>query len=250
MYRNRGISQYWKKNKLFIFLLKKNISCGIYIIERENMKYKKYLEDRVYWAIDENEKRIQYPLLEASLSRIWKHVSTPDGTFGVVSAFDHKNKTLEENLERHEELRRKLKFLRLGFFEQFAEYTYDDSGETHKEYSFFIPYITFEGIIDIGRKYQQESVIFKDATRFGLFDCQTKEQSMSFAKKDKNGQIYTTDSKVLKDAYSALIKANDKHRIRIAYIAENHPATYANHICSQKLGRKTLYDWVIIENTL
>ena len=67
MYRNRGISQYWKKNKLFIFLLKKNISCGIYIIERENMKYKKYLEDRVYWAIDENEKRIQYPLLEASL---------------------------------------------------------------------------------------------------------------------------------------------------------------------------------------
>ena len=45
MYRNRGISQYWKKNKLFIFLLKKNISCGIYIIERENMKYKKYLEE-------------------------------------------------------------------------------------------------------------------------------------------------------------------------------------------------------------
>jgi hypothetical protein len=148
------------------------------------------------------------PVNEASLSRVWQHI-TKDTPFGVVSAFRFELSE-EENLKRHEALKKKAREMGYGFIEQRGGYTYSDeaAGEkTFEERSLFIPGVDLEDLTKLGEEFGQETVIYKDATRFDLVNCATGETVISFA---KNGSVFTFDKEDLKNAWSQLLKTNSK----------------------------------------
>lgn len=148
---------------------------------------------------------------ESSLSRIWQHIQS-DKNFAVISAYSNKLSD-EENEEKHEQLRSELK-KKHGFIEQKSGYSYfNDTKENTvvNEKSFFIPKITKQESIDLGKKYNQETIIFKDKNEFSLIIPDTGEVVKSF-NKDPNKSI-TFDKETVRDAYSQLVKSKNKNNI-------------------------------------
>lgn len=158
-------------------------------------------------------------LQESSLSRIWQHINNGD-TFAVISAYAS-NLSEEKNLERHEKLRDDIKSLRLGYIEQKSGYTYFETGEIIQEKSFFIPEITLAVALGLGRKYNQETIIFKNNDRFVLIRPDNKQVEMTFSKRTdmdkKSERPLTFEPEVLKYAYSSLLKANENNKAPYAF---------------------------------
>jgi hypothetical protein len=160
---------------------------------------------------------------ESSHSRIIQHIEN-DKSFAVISAFekDHSN---SENLKAHEQLIADVRKLNLGYIEQSSGYTYSNkAGESRRveEMSLFIPEIDYKAALNLAIKYNQESFLFKSKDKgFVLIYARDgidsegnhfkKEQiGLKFkTEKNKEGKI-TFNPEVLKYAYSALIKANNK----------------------------------------
>ncbi len=163
--------------------------------------------------------------LESSLSRIWQHLQS-NKTFGVVSAFVLEYSE-DENLKRHEQLRSRIKSLKLGYIEQNSGYSYTpykDAPEDERifvdEKSFFIPLITKNDIMKLGKDFLQESILFKDDNDFTLIftDHRFGQVDMYFS---REGENFTFDKQSIKYAYSALIKGHKNNiDIKFAYIAE------------------------------
>jgi hypothetical protein len=157
-------------------------------------------------------------LIEASLSRIWQHIQNGK-TFAVISAY-RGNYTEEENRKRHNQLKTDVRALGHGFIEQKSGYTYTDplSGEEGgaEEKSLFIPNISKADAVALGRKYTQESILWKDDSRFVLlFIADGSEKSFATT---SNGCM-TFDANRVKDAYSELIKSKRKNsKIKFSFI--------------------------------
>jgi hypothetical protein len=184
-------------------------------------------------------------LSESSWSRIIQHIES-DATFAVISAFtsaneDGKVTSKEENINNHSNLKKDVRALGYGYIEQDSGYTYEtkekeENGEGERtlvrEKSLFIPEINFEKAIALGLKYKQESILFKDGKKFALIYCRdgidrdgnpykkydvgmTFKMNVSRIEKDgettSKGQL-TFDPRVLKYAYSSLIRANKVQR--------------------------------------
>ena len=169
-------------------------------------------------------------LNESSLSRIIQHIER-DTSFAIISAY-RKELSEEENRVRHNELRGKIRELKHGYIEQNSGYTDVGTQAIANEMSFFIPNITYREAMKLGADYQQESVLFKDPTRFIL--VYTKdftdidgnshhigEIGMDFKfGKSPDGKI-TFDPAVLKYAFSQLIRANHSQKgIQYAMVSE------------------------------
>ncbi len=159
-------------------------------------------------------------LSESSLSRVWQHINN-DKSFGVISAFRETNDDAT-NKNLHKSLIDDVKSLNLGYIQQKSGYTYSSSDGDGRveEISLFIPNISLEDIIKLGKKYNQESILFKDATQFVLVDCNSKSIILNFSKKTsgKNGNDFITfKPEVLKYAYSQLIKSNKNSKKPFAF---------------------------------
>lgn len=103
------------------------------------------------------------PLVEAKLSRIWQYVEDPKKTFGIVSASRSELPDTENN-QRYTELKRKVREMGLGFIEMKGGWT--EAGITSEELSLFIPKISREKIMSLGKQYGQYSVMYKDEDEF------------------------------------------------------------------------------------
>lgn len=162
-------------------------------------------------------------ILESSLSRIWQHITNGD-TFAVISAFRGMN-TDSENLKLHNQLKSDVRGMGLGFIEQKSGYTYSnpDTGEdgTVDEMSLFIPKITLAQSVKLGRKYNQESILFKDNDRFVLIDCKSGSVDLTF-KKATSDRPLTFQPDVLKYAFSQLNKGNKNNKIKYAFKTEGY----------------------------
>ena len=160
-------------------------------------------------------------LLESSLSRIWQHITDPTKTFGVVSAYRQDLYSEEQNLQRHKELGKIIRSWGYGFIEQNSGYSYkdEDTGLTgvKEEKSYFVPNITFDDVLDLGVEFEQESVLYKDDTGFGLYISKTGKLDMEF--KDE-GSIMSFQKKDIEIAYSELIRANQSQKVKFSYIVE------------------------------
>jgi len=175
-------------------------------------------------------------LSESSWSRIIQHVEGDDD-FAVISAYRSSN-TDDKNLKQHEELKKDVRALGLGYIEQSSGYTYKDEesgkSEVRKERSLFIPKIDYKNAMLLGAKYNQESILLKnknmgfvlvyttggtkdDGTKFKAGDIDIKFKSA----KNKDGKI-TFDPEVLKYAYSSLLRANKSQKgKKYAFVVES-----------------------------
>ena len=179
---------------------------------------------------------------ESSLSRIWQHIEG-DKSFGVISPF-RKYYSKKENLERYNELKKIIRDkLRLGYIE--LDGGFKEEGEWVHEKSLFIPNIIKEDLIELGKKFDQYSVIYKDKNEFieiGTNDFSVKGQILSdFIKKgwNKNMQI---NSELTKELFSKLIKGSHKDRkflfnLKESYLLEVNPKSFNESYTESVTGK-------------
>ena len=179
---------------------------------------------------------------ESSLSRIWQHIEG-DKSFGVISPF-RKYYSKKENLERYNELKKIIRDkLRLGYIE--LDGGFKEEGEWVHEKSLFIPDIIKEDLIELGEKFDQYSVIYKDKNEFieiGTNDFSVKGQILSdFIKKgwNKNMQI---NSELTKELFSKLIKGSHKDRkflfnLKESYLLEVNPKSFNESYTESVTGK-------------
>lgn len=105
----------------------------------------------------------EVPLVEAKLSRIFQYIEDDKKDFGIVSAFRAVNSD-KENKARHEELKKLVREMGYGYIEMRGGYKGDEG--FNEELSLLIPNITKKGIVDLGRKFQQHSVMHKNDQDF------------------------------------------------------------------------------------
>lgn len=105
----------------------------------------------------------EVPLVEAKLSRVFQYVEDDKRDFGIVSAFRGINSE-KENKARHDELKKLVRSMGYGYIEMRGGYKGDEGYV--EELSLLIPNITKKEIVDIGRKFQQHSVMYKNDQDF------------------------------------------------------------------------------------
>ena len=160
-------------------------------------------------SVKESFKESVKDLNESSISRIWQHIKS-DRSFGVISAYVI-GLGEKDNQERHNNLKQDVKSLKLGYVEQISGYSYEGEDEQVKEKSLFIPNISLDQLLKLGKKYEQESVVYKDNDRFDLIKVSSGSVIVSFQKKNTP---LTFDKNVFKNAYSQFIKSKNKNRLK------------------------------------
>lgn len=101
---------------------------------------------------------------ESSLSRISKHIEKTEN-FGVISPF-RKSNTDIDNIESYKKLAKDVRKMGYGYIELKGGYVGDE--EFFSEKSLFIPNIKRDEVIELGKKYDQHSVISKNKDSFAL----------------------------------------------------------------------------------
>ena len=126
-------------------------------------KFTQYLDSRGLQEALSQKETTEVSLVEAKLSRVFQYVEDDKKDFGIVSAFRGVNSD-KENKARHEELKKAVREMGYGFIELRGGYKGDEGYV--EELSLLIPNITKKGIVDLGRKYQQHSVMYKNDQDF------------------------------------------------------------------------------------
>lgn len=169
-------------------------------------------------------------LTESSLSRIWQHIESGDN-FGVVSAF-RSNYSNAENMKRHSELKKRVRDKLYGFIE--LEGGFNEEGTLVKERSLFIPEISRADIINLGKYFDQYSVIYKDNREFveigtsAVAGIGVVKNNFANGTTDKK---FVLDPEITKDLFSRLIKGSHREKkflfnIRESYLYELVPLTF------------------------
>jgi len=130
--------------------------------------------------------RFSQYITESSLSRIMQHIQSPK-PFGVLSPF-RKDNGFKENEQAYKELLNDVRELGYGYIPLKGGYK-EESGFV-KEKAIFIPGISRKEIIDLGKKYDQYSVLHKEGDDFSEIGTNKNsgigKKLMSFKTKGKN----------------------------------------------------------------
>lgn len=102
-------------------------------------------------------------LKESSLSRVLQHINDPKRIFGVMSP-SRKEYSDEVNENRYKELISKIRKMGYGYIPMRGGYKEEEGFVNEK--SLFIPNINRTEIINLGKEYDQFSVIHKDLVDF------------------------------------------------------------------------------------
>jgi len=150
-------------------------------------------------------------ITESGLSRIWQFIEE-DRSFGTISAFRHEYSN-KENLERHKQLKIDIRKLGYGYVE--LNGGFNEDGHIVSELSCFIPNISKKQIIELGVKYEQYSVLYKDKNEFVEVGTNKHAGIGSI----KNHFLFKSSSKNLsldknstKEFFSSLVKGSHRGR--------------------------------------
>jgi hypothetical protein len=169
-------------------------------------KFTQYLDTRGLQEALSHKEATEVSLVEAKLSRVFQYVEDDKKDFGIVSAFRGTNSD-KENKARHEELKKMVRQMGYGFIELRGGYKGDEGYV--EELSLLIPNITKKGIVDIGRKFEQHSVMYKNDQDF--YYIGTNEEAgvgkvlMRFRKGEGQNNLELAKHKVI-DFFSSLKK--------------------------------------------
>jgi len=133
-------------------------------------------------------------IIESSLSIVWKYIENNEETCGIVSAY-RENLKEEENDKRYSQLKQTARNSGYVYVEIRGGYKEKERGFVRVK-ALFVLRIKKNGIINLGKKYEQNSVVYKDDKAFIMFGINKS----------------TGESKILLD----LKKAPDKNNIDIA----------------------------------
>jgi hypothetical protein len=145
-------------------------------------------------------------IYESSLSRIWQHIEKEGSSFGVISA-SRKMLSDEENKERFTELMKDVRKTGLGFVRLKGGYT-EDQGFVEED-SLFVPNINKKKLMNLGKKYDQETVIYKDKNEFIMIEPKTGKIVTNFLR-GAGRKSLTFDKELFKDFFSSLAKGSHK----------------------------------------
>jgi len=126
-------------------------------------KFTQYLDSRGLQEALSHKETTEVSLVEAKLSRVFQYVEDDKKDFGILSAFRGSNSE-KDNKARHEELKKAIRQMGYGFIELRGGYKGDEGYV--EELSLLIPNITKKGIVDLGRQFQQHSVMYKNDQDF------------------------------------------------------------------------------------
>jgi hypothetical protein len=169
-------------------------------------KFTQYLDAQGLQESLNNKATTEVSLVEAKLSRVFQYVEDDKKDFGIVSAFRGVNSE-KENKARHDELKKMVRQMGYGYIELRGGYKGDEGYV--EELSLLIPNITKKGIVDLGRKFQQHSVMYKNDQDF--YYIGTNEEAgvgkvlMRFKKGEGQDNLELAKHKVI-DFFSSLKK--------------------------------------------
>ena len=142
-------------------------------------------------------------LFESSLAKVYQKVSYNKISFGVVSSYRKKNNDIE-NKKLYKELKKNIREKGYGYIELTGGFEEEDGRVEEK--SLIIHDIKKDELIELGNKYEQESVIFKDPNIFVEIDCRTSKPIRKF----KN--TLSLDVDILEDYFSRLLKGSHSEK--------------------------------------
>ena len=148
-------------------------------------------------------------IAESSLSRIMTHIKKTEN-FGVISPF-RKEFSNKENLDRYKELKEIVREKGYGFIELKGGYQEEDGFVNEK--SLFIPNIKKNEMLELGKKYNQHSVIVKDSNAFEMIGTnKTAGIGKVLDKFETGGRSISVDDvgEQLKDFFSRLLKGSHR----------------------------------------
>ena len=173
-------------------------------------------------------------LAESSLSRIMHHIEKTEN-FGVISPF-RKGIGDEKNLDRYKELCALVRKMGYGFIELKGGYQ-EESGFINEK-SLFIPDIKKKEMMELGKKYDQHSVIIKDKQAFAMIGTNKgagigKVLDKFEIRRQPNPVISVDDvGTIFKDFFSRLLKgshAGKKFLFRVQEKVETSMYYYKKH---------------------
>ena len=156
-------------------------------------------------------KEVTRELEESSLSRVMHHVNKTS-KLGIMSPHRQENSD-EENEKNFNELKKHVRKLGHGYVEMRGGYK--EEGGFVKEKSLMIPNIERKHMMELGKKYNQHSVIHKDDEDFSLLGTNKSpgnSHGKVHAKFDHGGKSISVDSrgKKFQDLFSKLHKGKQR----------------------------------------
>lgn len=135
---------------------------------------------------DEDEEQLDE---EITPSRLWKYQESDDMNFAILSA-DRSERSEEENKEKNKELKKDIKDMGYWYTELKGGYVeVSEDGQrvpVDGENSLIVPNMTRDEAIELGKKYDQDSVMFKDAKNKTLQYIVTNERAGKIGDVDSN----------------------------------------------------------------
>lgn len=195
---------------------------------------------------ESSDKHIQ--LDESSLSRIFTHIRQGKRSFGIISPF-RGDLPKAENEERYIELKKTVRTLGYGFIEM--QGGFKEEGGFTLEKSLFIPSITRKELVELGKKYDQYSVIHKDENSFVEIGTNSNAGigriKNSFQFKDRNSLELAQE--VMKDFFSKLTKGSHRGKKFLFKLQEKEVGSFLRIAYGKEpLKWQTIYEEHETEN--
>jgi len=181
-------------------------------------------------------------LIESSLSRIWQFIEYDKRSFTVISAYRGEN-TRKENKDNHINLKKTVRDMGYGFIEMGGGYR-EEEGFVD-EMSLFIPSISKKEAIELGSKYNQLAILFKNNKEFVEIDTKYNKGNVNtnFIKNSRKDNI-TLAKEAIRDFFSKLLKGSHRGKKFIFNRIKLHERTYVGHL-GRMAGRKP--EWIRID---
>lgn len=114
-------------------------------------------------SIRKNGEPFNYLLKESKVGRLHQYLEDPDKKFAIISA-NRSDASLQDNINNYIDLKKTLRENNLGYVEFIGGYkeTVNDQTVEVIEPSLLIPGIELDLAIELGKKYNQESILYKD----------------------------------------------------------------------------------------
>lgn len=182
---------------------------------------------------------MKYEVLAFKLSRIYKYLEDPDIEFCLISACrDSEMFSPQENEEKTKKLASVLLSKGYGYVPVkggYVEEREDGSKVTVEETSFLVRRITKQEALDLCKKFEQQTILWKDKDGCRYLDANGKQYGKTF-------KSISQEKEAVKEYFTKIKRGNRK----FAFIAEKQE----NSMCRAYMGKLNEYKIIVRNKSL